>query len=128
MESCADLIPTGLLAMLGEDDKGLMLEDVSPEPQQAFPQAGGFGTQGRWGERAQKLPYIPSPENLNPFAPSSAAAQGSHARDFFNRYPLDQAPGPIESHIQLCGDKPQQAQAALPTQEPYYRWGAGRWI
>ena len=111
--------------MLGEDDKGLMLEDVSPEPQQGsqFPQAGGFGPQGRWGERAQKLPYIPSPENLNPFAPSSAAAQGSHARDFFNRYPLDQAPGPIESHIQLYGDKPQQAQGAQAGQEPYYMVG-----
>lgn len=72
MKSFADLIPTGLLAMLGEDDKGSMLEDVSPNPQQGsqFPQAGGFGPQGRWGERAQKLPYIPSPENLNPFAPS----------------------------------------------------------
>lgn len=92
MKSFADLIPTGLLAMLGEDDKGLMLEDVSPEPQQGskFPQAGG--------------------------SPSSAI------RDL--AYRPEQYPGPIESHIQLYGDKPQQAQGAQAGQEiPYYMLG-----
>ena len=125
MKSYADLIPTGLLAMLGEDDEGLMLKEIRPQSQQAFPQAGGFGPQGGWGERAQKLPYIfPPQENFDLFAPSSAAAQGSHVRDFFNRYPLDQAPGPIESHIQLYSDKPQQAQGAQAGQEiPYYMVG-----
>ena len=78
--------------MLGEDDKGLMLEDVSPEPQQGskFPQAGG--------------------------SPSSAI------RDL--AYRPEQYPGPIESHIQLYGDKPQQAQGAQAGQEiPYYMLG-----
>lgn len=111
MKSYADLIPTGLLAMLGEDDEGLMLKEIRPHTPQGwqYPQAGGFGPQNAGMKMLQKLPYIP-PQHEG-FAPPA-----SGIRDL--AYRPEQYSGSSASHFQLLSS--QQAQAGQSWQEPYY--------